>query len=75
MSKKIQILQITAGLTPQGSMLFGLGSDGKIYVWSSKDNGQWLPNWTAPAPEVGPAITVEVQAPAKKKAVKKGGKR
>lgn len=49
---KISILSITATITAQGPMLFGLGSDGKVYLWSSKNNGEWLPNWTPPAPQV-----------------------
>lgn len=81
---KISINQISATFGPSGVMLFGLGSDNKVYVWSASNNGQWLPNWQPPAPEVKghePFVSAEKGAAARAarraagKPMKKKGKK
>ncbi len=66
--KPIHITQISATFSPSGPMLFGLGSDGRVYLWSAANNGQWLPNWNPPAPQVqGEPMTTPKKPASKKK--------
>lgn len=79
MSKPVKITSISTGLTQNGSIVFGLGDDGRVYMWTANEGGKWLPNWNVeapavegnpdPAPRKQPAkTTIAKKAAAKRKA-------